>query len=428
MTVAGRATEAASEPPVAPPSRWRTLRPDKASWPLWAFTAGLPLTYTLGLHGVAWCLPAFVFGARILANRSTRFPRSSVPLLVLVGWILLGAVMISPDGLLIFFYRWSLFAGALTAFIWLVNVSEEAVPTKRVVDWLAALWICLIVFAYLGTLMPNLITASPFGMALGPAGRIPFIARITEWRFAETQEIAGSAVPRPAAPFGSANSWGSAIGILTPFFLRSWVIDVSPRRRKQGLALLALGVYPIVVSVNRGLWIALAVGLAYFAARKALRGRFGPLAVLFAALLGVGVLLVATPLGGTVTDRLNNADASNDARSNLYGLAWEGALDSPLIGNGQPTPAPGARPQDPPIGTHGMFWYLLYVHGFVGLGLFLSWVAIEVFRSGRVRTSLGWWAHLSLVIALVEVPYYGLLPHVVLFGIVAGLSHREEIR
>jgi hypothetical protein len=82
----------------------------------------------------------------------------------------------------------------------------------------------------------------------------------------------------------------------------------------------------------------------------------------------------------------------------------------------------------PPVGTHGMLWYLMFVHGFVGLALFLTWLGGEVLRSGRVRTTDGWWTHLALVIGLVQVPFYGLLPQVVLFGIAAGLSHRERVR
>jgi hypothetical protein len=41
---------------------------------------------------------------------------------------------------------------------------------------------------------------------------------------------------------------------------------------------------------------------------------------------------------------------------------------------------------------------------------------------------LGWWAHLSIVITLVEVPYYGLLPHVIVLGVAVGISHRESRR
>ena len=404
--------------------RRRTLRPDRAAWPIWLFTAGLPYSFLIGIHGLAWLAPALVFGARILASPRVRFPRSSIPLAVLVAWALLSLVVISPAEYPIFFYRWLLFAGALTSFVWLVNVRRDAVPTERIVDWLAAMWICLMVFGYMAALFPNLIVASPLGVIVRPIQSIPFLARISEWRFAENHHFMGYPVPRPAAPFGAANSWGSAVGILTPFFIRSWLVDADPGRRRKGWALLAFGVYPILLSVNRGLWMALIVAFIYFAARKALRGRFAAVGVLLVAVFTTTALLVFTPAGSLVVDRLDHSEKSNAARSNLYELSWQGAKASPLVGNGVPKAVPN-DPTSPPVGTHGLIWYLMFIHGFPALILFLGWLTIEVFRSGRVVEPLAWWTHLSLVIAFVEMPYYGLLPHVILIGIAAGLSHRE---
>jgi hypothetical protein len=392
-------------------------------------TAGMPLAYVIGIHGFVWCLPALVFGLRIASDREVRFPRSSLPLVVFLGWILLSlSVVPTGSGYLLFGYRWLLFAGALATLVWLVNVPEERVPSSQVVDWLAVLWICLVVFGYLGVLMPDFVQKSPFQLALGPVGNVGFVDELARWRFAETQGFLGYPLPRPAAPFNATNGWGAAIGILTPFFLRSWIVQPDRRRRRRGYLIGLAGVYPIVMSVNRGLWISLGVALVYFACRKALRGKFGAFAALIGTMVAVTVLLLATPAGQLVGDKLDNSERSNDSRSSLYSLAWEGALDSPLVGNGAPQRVPGADPAMPPVGTHGMLWYLMFVHGFIGLALFLSWLGGEVLRSGRVRTADGWWTHLALVIGLVQVPFYGLLPQVVLFGIAAGLSHREDPR
>ncbi len=403
-------------------------RTRRAAWPILLITIGTAPAMFVGIHGLAWALPGLVFGVRIARHREARFPLSSVPLLVLVCWIPLSTTVIPPSGLPLFTYRWLLFAGCLTTFVWLANVSEATVPTERIVDWLAALWITLVAFGYLATLLPNLITASPVGILLGPIGNIEYVARITEWRFAETHQFMGYPVPRPSAPFGSANAWGSAMGLLTPFFLWSWVIGATGRRRVQGIALGLVALYPVVISVNRGLWLSLIVGAAYFAARKALRGRFGALAVLLVGVVLLAAALVVTPAGSIVTDRLDNSDRSNTARSSLYERAWDGALESPLVGHGAPVYADDLPEGTPPVGTHGMIWYLMFIHGFVALGLLLLWLAIEVFRSGHLRTPLSWWIHLSLISAVVQLPYYGLLPHLVLVGIVVGLAHREARR
>ncbi|CAN5618296.1 hypothetical protein BH10ACT1_BH10ACT1_35830 [soil metagenome] len=416
----------AAEAPVPTPPR-RTLRPDRATWPLWAITAGMPLAFVVGVHGVVWPIVAFVLAGRVLLHRGTRFPWSTVPLVLFVCWIPLSFVMASPDALPIFTYRFSLFLGCLAAVIWVANISEETLPTQRIVDWLAALWICTIAFGYLAQVLPHLDMPSPFSTALGPIGRIDFLARISDWHLADNQDFLDRAFSRPAAPWAAANSWGAAVGILTPFFVRSWLIDVDSRRRRIGLALLAASIIPILTSANRGLWIGLIVGLVYYAARKAMRGRFGALAVLFGAIAMVGVLLVATPAGSLVQDRLGGSGDSNEARSELYVDAWKGAVASPLVGNGVPRETNYYK-NSPPVGTHGLLWYLMFIHGFVGLGLFLGWLVIETFRSGMVRTPLGWWAHLSIVITVVEVPYYGLLPHVIVLGLAVGIAHRESRR
>ena len=221
MTVTGDALVAG---PVPRPPAARNLRPTKATWPLWAMTAGMPLAYLIGVQGFVWCLPAVVLGARILADRTVRFPRTTIPLIVFLGWILLSMAMIgSGSGYLLFLYRWLLFAGALTSLVWLVNVSEERVRSMQIYDWLAALWICLIVFGYLGVVFPEFVQKSPFQIALGPIGNVGFVDELARWRFAETQGFLGYPLPRPAAPFNATNGWGAAVGILTPFFLRSWI-------------------------------------------------------------------------------------------------------------------------------------------------------------------------------------------------------------
>ena len=402
----------------------RSYRPDRATWPIWGFTAGMPVAYALGLHGLAFNLPALVFGARIIARRNTRFPRSTIPLIAFCGWALLSLSQAQFSSIPVFAYRWTLFVGCLTTLVWVVNVSEDRVPTRKLVDWLALLWITMIGFGYLGQVLGDFSTASPTTLLLGSVGRIDFVARITNWHLADVQQLLGRAVARPAAPFPAANSWGAAVAILTPFFIRSWIVDAAGRRRRIGYLLLVAAVGPIVISVNRGLWISLIVAALYFVARKALRGRFGPIAVLMVAVATVGVVFVATPVGSVVTDRFDSAQETNESRSKLYEDAWRGAIDSPLVGNGVPR-ATDYYTGSPPVGTHGLLWYLMFIHGFVGLALFLAWIGIEVFRSGRIRDPLGFWTHLALVIAVVEVPYYGLQPHVVLIGLIAGIAHRE---
>lgn len=412
------------DPPTRRPARIRTLRPTRATWPLWAITAGMPLMFLIGAHGLVWPVVSVVLLLRLVRHREATFPWTSAPLVLFVCWTPLSFSATTPSALPIFTYRWLLFAGCLALLVWIINMPTDVLPTERIVDWLAALWICTIALGYVAQLLPTLDMPSPLSTLLGPLGRVDFVARISSWHLADNDEFLTTSYARPAAPWAAANSWGAAVGILTPFFIRSWLVDASRRRRRVGIALLVASAVPIIMSANRGLWIGLTVALVYYAARKAFRGKFGAVAVLFAAVALVGVALVVTPAGNLVNDRINGSDDSNEARSELYVDAWKGALDSPLVGNGVPRPT-NYYENSPPVGTHGLIWYLMFIHGFVGLALFLGWLGIEVFRSGQVRTTLAWWAHLSLVIAVVEVPYYGLLPHVMIMGIAAGVAHRE---
>ena len=44
----------------------------------------------------------------------------------------------------------------------------------------------------------------------------------------------------------------------------------------------------------------------------------------------------------------------------------------------------------------------------------------------RIRGPADWWIHLSLVAATVQMPFYGMMPHVVIVGATAGLAHRSR--
>ena len=247
---------------------------------------------------------------------------------------------------------------------------------------------------------------------------------ISAWRLAEVQNVNGIIVGRPSAPFIAANGWGASFALTTPFFIRAWLVDVSRRRRTMGLLLLVACVVPVVQALNRFVFISLAVALAYLAFRRFLQGDLRPLFVVLGVFVICAVLLFATPLGTLVFDRLDDSKDSNAARADVYDLAWSGTLQSPLIGHGSPTAVETSTL--PPIGSHGLMWFLMYCFGFPGLFLFVLWLAIEVVKSAPARAPNSIWLHLALVIALMSVPIYGLLPQVVIIGLTAGLYNREN--
>lgn len=404
--------------------RWR--RAWRYGWPIGLLTIGMPVLFLVGMHGLAWALPALVFGFGILARPDIRLPKGAGWLLLLVGWELLSALQLRGAGpLMLFGYRWLLWLGALTSLIWLANLPERFLPSERVERWLAALWIWMMVFGAIAVFAP-LDIASPVQRLMGPMGRVPFVDDISRWRMAEIQRVKDIWLPRPSAPFARTNGWGAATGLLMPFFIKVWLVKARGRRRLLGLAALGLGLIPMSFSVNRGMLASVAVALVYLAIRRVLQGDVRALIAVVVGALLIGTIVVLTPAGTVIQDRLTKADDSNETRGDVYALAFQGSMESPLIGHGAPRKVPNSSL--PPVGTHGMIWYLMFVHGWPALVFFLVWLGGEVVRSARIRGPDDWWAHLSLLIAGVQIAFYGLLPQIVLIGIAAGLARRNAQR
>lgn len=395
-------------------------------WPIGVLTIGMPVLFLLGLQGLAWVLPCVGFGVGVLARPDMRLPKGAGWLLMLVGWSLLSGLQLRGAGtIMLFMYRWSLWAGALLCLIWLANLPETLLSSERVESWLAALWICLMVLGTVAIVAPLDIT-SPAQYALGSIGRVPFVDDISRWRMAEVQRVAGISLPRPSAPFARTNGWGAATGLLFPFFIKVWLVKARGARRLVGVAVLALGVVPMAYSVNRGMLASVVVALVYLALRRSLQGNVRALFAVGVGALIVGTLVLTTPAATIIQDRLTKAEDSNETRSDIYRLAFERSFDSPFIGHGAPRRVPNSNL--PPIGTHGMIWYLMFVHGWPALVFFLVWLGGEIVRSARIRGPDDWWAHLSLVIAGVQVVFYGLLPQIILIAVAAGLARRNAQR
>ncbi len=164
------------------------------------------------------------------------------------------------------------------------------------------------------------------------------------------------------------------------------------------------------------------MALIYFAGRRAFRGDARPLFAIVMLGTLVFALVLFTPLAGVVSTRLDQSDVSNEDRGNLYSMAFEKTQQSPLVGYG----APQSEDTGFPIGTHGLFWYVMFSHGFVGLALLLIAMVTLTLATARARTPTSMWAHICIVIALTQVPYYGLLPQFVLVGVAAGICWRED--
>lgn len=402
--------------------RARLLDP---AWPLLAMTVWMPAAYFLGFAAVVWIIPAFVFGIPLAMRRSLRLPGMILPFTALAVWIPLTSVQLSSfNAVPVFLYRWLLWVAAVATFVWICNTTTRQISTERIVRMFGALWIVLVGFGYLAILLPRFEAPSLFQRML-PQGLVanPFIYDLTVVRFAELQKFLLTYVPRPAAPMPYTNGWGSTLGLLLPFFVVSWLTVPSFKRRVVGWIIAVFSVFPIAVSTNRGMWLSIAVALLYFAARRAMRGDARPL--LAVAMIGAAAitLVLFTPfVDSAVNARLDNTEKSNDTRSSVYKLAFEGAKASPFLGHG----APQSKEEPPAIGTHGMVWYVMFSHGFPGLLFLVSGLLVLFVATMLPRTQTALWAHICILICITQVSYYGLLPQIVVVGAAAGIAWREN--
>ena len=190
--------------------------------------------------------------------------------------------------------------------------------------------------------------------------------------------------------------------------------------------LAAVSIIPVVLSMNRGLWLSLGLGLVYAALRLSLKGSERALiAFVTVTILLVGALFF-TPLGTTLSERLATPH-SNNRRVSLYEEAVRGAAESPLFGFGAPRPSKW-NPNAPSVGTQGQLWLVLFSNGYPGMLLFLAWFLATFWWFRGSAEPIGFWMHVMLVIMFLQLPVYGLLPapiHIVMLGI--ALAWRERL-
>ena len=132
-----------------------------------------------------------------------------------------------------------------------------------------------LVGGYVGLALPSLQWKSPVEVVLGLVfGAVPRgILTMVHPQVAQIQDVIGTGDARPNAPFEFTNAWGNNLSILIIWFIVGWIVYGTAKRRLWGLAALAVAVVPIVYSLNRGLWLGLALAACYAVVRLAIAGR-----------------------------------------------------------------------------------------------------------------------------------------------------------
>ncbi len=321
--------------------------------------------------------------------------------------------------LLAFGYRASLYASAVILLLYLMNLPERKIDVPRLAQAAGFLWLVTVVGGFAGLALPNVGFTSPLEMVLPSSiANEPFVRSLVHPEFSSSSALLGYDLARPKAPYNYTNEWGSNLALLTPLAIYSMLV-VRRRwwRMLIGLSLLP-AVVPAVLSINRGLWISVAVGAAYVAVRAAMRGRIRLLVAVVAVAAAAVVGVAMSSLADVVADRAANANLQG--RVHLYDEAARSALESPILGHGAPLPSDDTDlTAGASIGTHGQLWTLLVSHGVPGVVMFVGFLVVTILRTHRVSMQ-GLWPQAALVIAVFQLPFYNSLPvqlHIVMLAV-----------
>jgi hypothetical protein len=412
-----------------------------------------PLWWVLGLGQMAFVAFAIPMVWHLLRMRPLRLPPGFGIWLLFLMWSVLSIVMTpigapgttngSLSGRIISIVIRLLELGAATVVgLYVLNLPKDRVPQQTILKWLSGLFVVTVAGGLLGLAAPHLSFTGPFELVLPHSVRNnSYTAALIHPVAAQVQDILGQGrgSPRPAAPWGYTNFWGNEISLLLIWavvYLRRG--GISRRVRRLLIAAMAISIVPIVYSLNRGLWLGLALSGVYVLWRAAADGDVRkPLAAL--ALVPVaGIVFIATPLHTVVQERASHGQ-SNDIRSFLDSAAVKGAVHSPVLGWGDTRKAIGSAQSiavgpsascptcgGAGIGSTGEFWYVLFSQGFIGLALYLGFFGLSFWALRRERSPIVVATRLVLILAVFYTIFYNNLPVALsLVMISIGLSARE---
>jgi len=350
---------------------------------------------------------------QLVRRRTVVVPRGFGWWLLFLLWMLVGLPLLftdAPDGVTdsgagripVFVYRAIWYLACTTILLWVGNLDERDLPTRRVMRLLGWLFVVTTAGGLLGVFASHFELTSLVELVL-PKGitSSPFVKALAHPQAAEIQNVLGPDLARPIAPFAYANSWGSNFALTLPFFLVSWLGPEGGWRRRVAPVVLLLSAIPVIYGLNRGLWICLGLGALVLAIRLAFSGRASALVALGATLvLGMG-LIFASPLGTLLVERLHHGH-SNSRRGELLTTTVKSTVEgSPVAGFGSTrrvqgsfdSIAGGSTPDCracgvPPMGTQGQIWLVIFSQGLGGLAFFLAFFFSQFAHYWRSRTVL----------------------------------------
>jgi hypothetical protein len=393
----------AAPPPAAPPAP-RFLKP---GWPLFVLYGFFPLWWALGMAQLIFLVIAVPMVVILRRNGALRVPRGFSLWLLFMVWMFVGLLMVradAPDTLpgggptrLFNFAVWACWYLAITiAMLYVANTAKE-LPTLRVVRLLGWMFVVTAGFGVLAVLAPTLEFKSVMEMVLPRSlASTNFVRTLVHPSLASSQDFLGYVQPRPTAPFPYSNAWGNNLALYLPFFMLACFGKDAGWRKKVAPVILVASIFPIIASLNRGLWISLAVAAVYTSVRLAVNGKTRALQALVAALLIGGIAFVSSPLYDTLVLRIHTPQSNDRRAGTAETVVSVTAHGSPVVGYGTTRTMQGTfsslaggetsachQCAAPPLGTQGFMWRLVLTTGFVGTALCLAFFIVQFLRRAR---------------------------------------------
>ncbi|HRD62591.1 MAG TPA: hypothetical protein PL137_16915, partial [Nocardioides sp.] len=379
----------------------------KPGWPLVVLYVFFPLWWALGLAQLIFFVMAAAMVVILRKKGSLKVPHGFALWLLFMIWMFAGVLMVravAPDtapgfglGRVFNFAVWAGWYVAVTvAMLYVANTAKE-LPTQKVVRLLGWMFVVTAGFGVLAVLMPTLEFPSLMEVILPKSlVKTNFVRTLVHPSLASSSDFLGYVQPRPTAPFPYSNAWGNNIALYLPFFMLACFGKGAGWRRKLGPVVLVAATFPIIFSLNRGLWISLAFAAIYASVRLAVNGRTRALQALVGALLVGGIVFVSSPLYDTVVLRVETPHSNDRRAGTAETVISVAAQGSPILGFGTTRTMQGSfsslaggetaachQCAAPPLGTQGFMWRLVLTTGFVGTILCLGFFAVSFLRRAR---------------------------------------------
>jgi hypothetical protein len=402
--------------------------------------AGYPVWWALGLGVLIFPILAVPMGLTLLRRRANlRVPAELVLWLLFLLTTVVGVVAlgVDPTGTVPgsvagrlpgVGFRLVEYVSLTVLLLYTVNLTGRELPQRRLVALLGWLFVITVAGGLLGTVAGGFQFSSPVELLLPAHVRAnSFVQSLVHPSAAQVMQVLGYDSARPAAPWGYTNTWGNNFALLLGWFLvaavawRGRTRSGTRMRRLACAAVLVVGIVPVIVSLNRGLWIDLALAGGYVALRLARLGRLWVLGTAAAAVALVGILVVATPLSTVVQGRLQNGKSDN-VRMFVTERALDGMWISPVIGLGSTRNTQGSdqsiavgdtadcdRCGGHTIGGNGQLWQLLYAQGLVGTACYIGFFLVVLWRRRADSSGIGMAGSTAIVVSLASMFYYNSL-------------------